>query len=101
VMLKGIHAGASPQSRRLSSTDWKAEPRLEGKCGDPRSHCCHAGLVSIRFPPHWPHRSLRPVSGMKIVSGKASTFTSTSYPQAWQLAINRTNAILVHLRGPF
>ena len=43
---------------------------------------CHAGLVSIRFPPHWLHRSRRPASGTMIVSGNASTFTSVSYPQA-------------------
>jgi hypothetical protein len=49
---------------------------------------CHAGRVSIRFPPHWLRRSRRPASGSKIVAAKTSTFTSALCPQAWHVAIS-------------
>jgi hypothetical protein len=66
---------------------------------------CHAGLVSILFPPHWLHRRHRPTSGTmivsgkastftSIVSGKASTFTSALCPQARQAAITARTPFL-------
>ena len=55
---------------------------------------CHAGLVSIRFPRHWLHRSRRPISGTKIVGARASTFTSALCSQVWQVAITARTPFL-------
>jgi hypothetical protein len=51
---------------------------------------CHAGRVSIFFPPHALHLSRRPTSGTNVVSGKASTFTSALCPQAHVAMTART-----------
>jgi hypothetical protein len=86
-MLKGIHGRASPRSRRPSSTNWRAEPRLEASAAIPVTLYATRVSYRFRFPQHWVNRSRRPASGTTIVSGNASTFTSALCPHASHVAI--------------
>jgi hypothetical protein len=66
-----------PHSQRRTSLAWPHASLA----------ACHAGRVSIRFPPHPLQRKRRPASGTMIVPASTSTFTSAACPQASHLAI--------------
>jgi hypothetical protein len=59
---------------------------------------CQAGLVSIRFPPHWLYRRCRPASGATIVLGKSVHVHVGFVPAALASSDNGADAVLAHVR---
>ena len=57
---------------------------------------CHAGLVSIRFPPHWLHRS-RSRLGHHNCFRQSVNVHAGFVPASLTARDNRTNAILAHV----